>query len=73
MCCSSCYKTYMKWIITAALAVGDLALVAIFALKSKRHDTGSVSGRFNFAGYKESELTRRGALWMKRSDERVIG
>ena len=49
----------MEWIITAALAVGALALVAVFVLRTKRHDGGSVPGRFNFEGYKESELTRR--------------
>ena len=52
----------MAWIITAALAAGALALVAVFALRTKRHDAGSVPGRFNFDGYKESELTRRGVF-----------
>ena len=52
----------MEWIITAALAVGVFTLVAIFALRAKRHDAGSVPGRFNFDGYKESELTRRGVF-----------
>lgn len=52
----------MEWIITAALAVGVLALVAVFVLRAKRHDAGSVPGRFNFDGYKESELTQRGVF-----------
>lgn len=52
----------MEWIITAALAVGALALVAVFVLRTKRHDAGSVPGRFDFDGYKEGELTRRGVF-----------
>lgn len=50
----------MEWIITAALAVGVFVLVAIFVLRTKRHDGGSVPGRFDFDGYKESELSKRG-------------
>ena len=52
----------MEWIIAVALAGAVLALVAVFVLRTKRHDAGSVPGRFNFDGYKESELTRRGVF-----------
>lgn len=52
----------MEWIITAALAVGVVALVAVFVLRTKRRDAGSVPGRFDFDGYKEGELTRRGVF-----------
>lgn len=49
----------MDWIFTAALVVAVLALVAIFITKAK-HQPGSVHGRFDFDGYKEGELNRRG-------------
>lgn len=52
----------MEWIITAALAVGALALVAVFVLMIKRHDGGSVPGRFNFDGDKEGEMSQRGHI-----------
>ncbi|BAH75005.1 hypothetical protein [Solidesulfovibrio magneticus] len=52
----------MEWIIAAALAMGVLAMVAAFVLRNKRHDAGSVPGRFDFDGYKEGELTRRGVF-----------
>ena len=50
----------MEWIITAALAVGVLVLVAVFVLRTKRHDVGSAPGRFDFDRYKEGELSQRG-------------
>ncbi|WP_428565461.1 MAG: hypothetical protein ACP59X_04400 [Solidesulfovibrio sp. DCME] len=50
----------MEWIIGIALAVGVLALVAIFVLRTKRHDVDSVPGRFDFDRYKEGELSQRG-------------
>ena len=52
----------MEWIIVLAIAVVAFILVAFFVLRTKRHDGGSVPGRFNFDGYKESELTRRGVF-----------
>ena len=52
----------MEWIIAAALAVGLLILAAVFVLRTKRHDGDSVPSRFNFDGYKEGELSRRGML-----------
>ena len=52
----------MEWIIAIALAVGAFALVTVFVLRTKRHDAGSVPGRFDFDGYKEGELTRRGVF-----------
>ena len=43
------------------LAVGAaIAVVILFILMAKRHDAGTVVGRFNFDGYKESELSQRG-------------
>ena len=43
------------------LAVGAAIVVAIlFIVMAKRHDAGTVAGRFNFDGYKESELSQRG-------------
>jgi len=57
---TACYQPAMEWIIVIALAVGAVALVAVLALRIKRHDAGNVPGRFNFDGYKEGELTRRG-------------
>lgn len=50
----------MEWIITAALAVGVFALVAVFVLRAKRHDGGTVPGPFHFDRYKQHELSKRG-------------
>ena len=50
----------MEWIIAAALAVGLLILAAVFVLRTKRHDGGSVPGRFDFDGNKQNELSKRG-------------
>lgn len=47
----------MEWIISAAIAVGVFVLVAVLVLRTKRHDGGSVPGRFNSDGYKERELS----------------
>ena len=52
----------MEWIIVVAIAVVVFILVAVFVLRTKRQDGGSVPGQFNFDGYKESELTRRGVF-----------
>jgi hypothetical protein len=49
----------MEWIITAALAVGALALVAVFVLRTKRHDAGTVRGWFEFDKYKDGENSKR--------------
>lgn len=49
----------MSWFIAIAVGV-VLALAALFFLTAKRHDAGTVAGRFNFDGYKESELSQRG-------------
>ena len=51
----------MEWLIAVALAGAVLALVAVFVLKAK-HQPGSVHGRFDFDGYKEGELNRRGLI-----------
>lgn len=50
----------MEWIFIglAVLVVLTLAFLPIW--KAKRHDAGTVAGRFNFDGYKESELSQRG-------------
>lgn len=50
----------MEWIITAALAVGVFALIAVLVLRTKRHDGGTVSGPFHFDHYKQNELSKRG-------------
>jgi hypothetical protein len=50
----------MEWIITAALAVGGLVLLAFFVLRTKRHDGGFIPGRFDFDGNKHNELSKRG-------------
>jgi len=42
--------------------VGVLALVAVFILRTKRHDAGSVPGRFDFADFKDRELSKRGVF-----------
>ena len=43
------------------LAVGvAIAVVILFIVMPKRHDAGTVAGRYNFDGYKESELSQRG-------------
>lgn len=43
------------------LAVGAaIAVVFLFIVMAKRQDAGTVAGRFNFDGYKESELSQRG-------------
>lgn len=51
----------MDWIVTGIIVLAVLALVAIFVMKA-RHQPGSVHGRFNFDGYKESELSQRGLI-----------
>jgi len=43
-------------------AVGAFALVAVLALRIKRHDAGNVPGHFDFADFKDRELTKRGVL-----------
>lgn len=50
----------MEWIIAAVLAVGVFALVAVFVLRTKRHNSGSVPGHFHFDHYKQNELSKRG-------------
>ncbi|MFP5259455.1 MAG: hypothetical protein ACLGQH_10570 [Acidobacteriota bacterium] len=50
----------MEWIITAALITAVFALLAVIVLRSKRHDSGTAPGRFELAGYKEGELSKRG-------------
>ncbi len=42
--------------------VGVLVLAAAFVLRTKRHDGGSVPGRFSFDGYKEDEMSQRDHL-----------
>lgn len=49
----------MEWIIAIALAVGVLALAAVFVLKAK-HQSGSVHGDFRFDSHKAGELSKRG-------------
>ncbi len=49
----------MIWLISLAVC-SLLAMVALYILLAKRHDNGPVSGRFNFDGYKENELSQRG-------------
>lgn len=49
----------MEWIFIA-LAVGIVALVALFVMAGNRHDGESVPGQFNFDRYKAQELSRRG-------------
>ncbi|MFU2209536.1 hypothetical protein [Solidesulfovibrio sp. C21] len=51
----------MEWIIAIALAVGAFVLVAVFVLRTKRHDGGTVRDRFDFDN-KGGELTRRGVF-----------
>lgn len=50
----------MEWIITAALITAVFTLLAVVVLRAKRHDSGTVPGRFDFDGYKEGELSKRG-------------
>jgi hypothetical protein len=50
----------MEWIIITALALGVFVLAAFFVLRIKRHTGGSVPGRFDFDGNKQSELSKRG-------------
>lgn len=52
----------MEWIITAALVVGVLfvlALVGLLIWKAK-HQPGSVHGDFRFDSHKVGELSKRG-------------
>ena len=56
------HSATMEWIIGITLAVGVIVLVAVLVLRTKRQDGGTVPGRFNFDGYKESELTQRGVF-----------
>ncbi len=52
----------MNWIFTSTIGLAVLALLAIFVLKAKHHDAGSVHGHFDFDGYKAGELNRRGLI-----------
>ncbi|MHC1790288.1 hypothetical protein [Solidesulfovibrio sp.] len=49
----------MEWIIAIALAVGVFVLVAVFVLRTKRHDGGTVRGWFEFDKYKDGENSKR--------------
>lgn len=49
----------MSWFLAIAVGV-VLALAAVFFLMAKRHDAGTIVGRFSFDGYKASELSQRG-------------
>jgi len=59
---AACYQSAMEWIIAVVLAVGAFILVGVLVLRTKRHDAGSVPGRFDFDRYKEGEFTRRGVF-----------
>lgn len=59
---SACYQNFMGLIIAIALAVGFMVLLVVLGLRIKRHNAGSVPGRFDFDKYKEGELNRRGML-----------
>ena len=53
----------MEWIITFALTVAVFvlaALAAVFVLRTKRHNGGSLPGHFHFDRYKLRELSTRG-------------
>jgi len=41
----------MSWFLAIAVGV-VLALAAVFFLMAKRHDAGTIVGRFSFDGYK---------------------
>jgi hypothetical protein len=49
----------MEWIFIS-LAVGIIALAAIFAIAAHRYDGATVPGHFDFDRYKQNELSRRG-------------
>ena len=49
----------MEWIFIS-LAVGLIALVAIFAIAANTNDSATVPGLFDFDKYKSQELSRRG-------------
>jgi uncharacterized membrane protein len=49
----------MEWIFIS-LAVGIIALVAIFAIVGNRYDGATVPGHFDFDKYKSQELSKRG-------------
>jgi hypothetical protein len=56
---SACYLSTMEWIIAIALAVGVFVLVAVFVLRSKQRDDGTVHGWFEFDKYKSGENSKR--------------
>ena len=49
----------MEWIFIG-LAVGIIALVAIFTIAANRHGGATVPGHFDFDKYKSQELSTRG-------------
>ncbi|EFL52211.1 conserved hypothetical protein [Solidesulfovibrio fructosivorans JJ]] len=49
----------MEWIFIS-LAVGLIALVAMFAIAANRYDGATVPGHFDFDRYKRNELSQRG-------------
>ena len=49
----------MEWIFIG-LALGLVALVAIFAIAANSHDGVTVPGYFDFDKYKSQELSKRG-------------
>lgn len=49
----------MEWfILTAVIAL--LTLAVTITLRTKRHDAGSIQGHFDFANFKDRELSKRG-------------
>ena len=49
-------------IFIGGIGAAVLALFVLFALRAKSPDAGTVTGRFDFDGYKASELSQRGLL-----------
>lgn len=49
----------MEWFFIV-LAIGVVALLALFVMATRHHGGASVPGRFDFERYKSEELAQRG-------------
>jgi hypothetical protein len=52
----------MEWIIIAAAFIVVAALVALYVAKTKARKDVSIPGRFDFAEFKDRELSKRGVF-----------
>jgi hypothetical protein len=52
----------MEWIIIAVVFVGLAVLVALYVARARESKDIRISGRFDFADFKDRELSKRGVF-----------